>query len=110
AVLHAAALMEKYPENAPSQRELAIPKIEALKELADQVERLQLAGPTLGPLPAPEPRIQRVLEELRADQAARAELAPPEATADPREEEQSISADTPIATGEDSALRVGRRT
>jgi hypothetical protein len=69
-------------------REHAKPRIAALRELADQVERLQPV-PSRNGTTAPISRIERVLHVLRSNQLARAELVVPAV----KPEEQRVDQD-----------------
>jgi len=77
-VLHAAALIQQFPESAAVHRAGACTRLEALDELAGTVERVQSTGPAGPALAAPASRLDEVLEELRSDQLARIEIASPE--------------------------------
>jgi hypothetical protein len=74
-VLHLAALMEAYPENASRQETKAPAAVEELRELAGQVDRVQTVGDSGAGAVVPGSRLQEVLAELRSDTLAREELA-----------------------------------
>jgi len=78
-VLHAAALLQQFPESAAVHHAGARAKVEVLAELAGTVEEVQSADPAAPPLIPPVSRLDEVLEELRSDQQARLEIASPQA-------------------------------
>jgi hypothetical protein len=80
-ILHAGALLEKFPESGAHVETEARAHVEDLKELADQTERLQASNDPLPAIEASASRIHSVLEELRSDQRAREELG--QSTASP---------------------------
>jgi hypothetical protein len=71
-VLHAASLLEQFPESgAPAQAAAA--RTAELRSLADELDRIRTTTPSLTLLSGAS-RIQGVLDELRADRLAREEL------------------------------------
>jgi hypothetical protein len=72
-ILHAAALVNRYPESASPQEAQAQARAGELRELADRVEQLQSES---APAPAVEPvsRVREVLEALEHEETARREL------------------------------------
>jgi hypothetical protein len=73
-ILHDAALLDRYPEGAARLEEQARQRIAGLRTLADHVQRLQSTGDVPLQAGTSASRIENVLEQLRADEQARAEL------------------------------------
>jgi hypothetical protein len=82
-ILHAAALVDRFPESGARWESQTSGRVEELRELADQVERLQNAAPAPAALGSGASRLQDVLGELRAVEQACEELR---FTASPTEE------------------------
>lgn len=73
-ILHAAALLDRFPESGSRVQGHASQQVEELRELAGQVERLQTSEEPPAALEEGRSRLQEVLEEIRAAQLAQEEL------------------------------------
>lgn len=86
-ILHTAALIERFPESAPQRREGIETQTAELRELAEQIETMASAAPAAIREGAEISRIQTVLQGLRAEQRALAELNEPSSYSAPVESE-----------------------
>jgi hypothetical protein len=85
-ILHAGALVDRFPESGSRWEAQTAGRVEELRELADQVERLQNSASPSAALTEGVSRLQEVLAELRAVEQAREELR----VAVPPAEEQKL--------------------
>lgn len=87
-LLHAAALLDRYPE-AAAAASAPDARIETLRRLADQVDAARAAGTGLSTAGSV-PRITEVLDQLEQQQAALKELAVSDASHPPIEEARTL--------------------
>jgi len=89
-----AARCERYPENGAQVRAQGQRRIEELKALADQAERLQATVDSAATDAPQVSRIQAVLKELHADAQAREELQPTVTTPETEAPQVTITSGT----------------